>query len=92
MTVRAPCGEVWRRTVPLEELEALFCIMPGSRSYILRSVGRARPDYASVMDPNPVIYLENKYLYRHVKEMISEKFEPVPRCGTRVSGGKDASC
>ena len=47
--------------------------------------------YASVMDPNPVVFLENKYLYRHVKELVPARFEPLPLGSARVCrSGRDA--
>jgi pyruvate/2-oxoglutarate/acetoin dehydrogenase E1 component len=43
------------------------------------------------MDPNPVIFLENKYLYRHVKELVPDRVEPVPLGSARVvRAGREA--
>lgn len=80
MTVRAPCGGGFGGgPFHSEELEALFCYMPGIKVVYPAFPSDARGlIYSSVLDPNPVIYLENKYLYRHVKEMMLDKFEPVP--------------
>jgi pyruvate/2-oxoglutarate/acetoin dehydrogenase E1 component len=93
MTVRAPCGGGFGGgPFHSEELEALFCLMPGIKVVYPAFPSDARGlIYSSVMDPNPVIYLENKYLYRHVKEMMPEKFEPIPLGVARVCrDGKDA--
>jgi pyruvate/2-oxoglutarate/acetoin dehydrogenase E1 component len=94
MTVRAPCGGGFGGgPFHSEELESLFCLMPG-----LKVVYPAFPSdargliYSSVMDPNPVIYLENKFLYRHVKELVPDTFVPVPLGVARVCrAGKDAA-
>ncbi len=93
MTVRAPCGGGFGGgPFHSEELEALFCIMPGIKVVYPAFPSDARGlIYASVMDSNPVIYLENKYLYRHVKELVSDRFDPVPLGVARVCRpGKDA--
>ncbi len=86
MTVRAPCGGGFGGgPFHSEELEAIFCHMPG-----LKVVYPAFPSdarnliYASVLDPNPVIFLENKYLYRHVKELVPKRIEPIPLGAARI--------
>jgi pyruvate/2-oxoglutarate/acetoin dehydrogenase E1 component len=93
MTVRAPCGGGFGGgPFHSEELEALFCYMPGIKVVYPAFPSDARAlIYSSVMDPNPVIYLENKYLYRHVKELVPDRFEAVPLSVARVCRpGKDA--
>ncbi|MFH0909182.1 MAG: transketolase C-terminal domain-containing protein [bacterium] len=93
MTVRAPCGGGFGGgPFHSEELEAMFCHMPG-----IKVVYPAFPSdamslvYASVMDPNPVVFLENKYLYRHVKELVPDRVSPVPIGAARVCrSGHDA--
>ncbi|MCO6400762.1 MAG: alpha-ketoacid dehydrogenase subunit beta [Verrucomicrobia bacterium] len=86
MTVRAPCGGgLGGGPFHSEELEAIFCHMPG-----LKVVYPAFPSdarnlmYASVLDPNPVIFLENKLLYRHVKELVPNAIEPVRIGAARI--------
>lgn len=94
MTVRAPCGGgLGGGPFHSEELEAIFCHMPG-----IKVVYPAFPSdamnliYASVMDPNPVVFLENKYLYRHVKELVPARLAPVPIGAARVCrSGRDAA-
>ncbi|MBN1269674.1 MAG: alpha-ketoacid dehydrogenase subunit beta [Kiritimatiellae bacterium] len=93
MTVRCPCGGGFGGgPFHSEELEALFCYMPGIKVVYPAFPSDARAlIYASVLDPNPVIFLENKFLYRHVKELLTESFEPVPLGVARVCrGGLDA--
>lgn len=86
MTVRAPCGGGFGGgPFHSEELEAIFCNMPGIKVVYPAFPSDARNlIYASVMDPNPVIFLENKYLYRHVKELVPRKVEPVRLGAARI--------
>jgi pyruvate/2-oxoglutarate/acetoin dehydrogenase E1 component len=94
LTVRAPCGGGFGGgPFHSEELEAILAHIPG-----LKVVYPAFPCdargllYAAVNDPNPVVYLENKYLYRHVKERLAPSFEPVPIGVARVCRrGSDAT-
>ena len=80
LTVRAPCGGgICGGPFHSEELEAFFCHMPGVKVVYPAFPGDARALLLSaVQDPNPVIFLENKFLYRHVKEWLPEAWEPVP--------------
>lgn len=93
MTVRAPCGGGFSGgPFHSEELEALFCHMPGIKVVYPAFPSDARGlIYSAVMDPNPVIFLENKYLYRHVKELVPIAFDPIPLGTARVCrSGRDA--
>ena len=94
MTVRAPCGGGFSGgPFHSEELEALFCLMPGIKVVYPAFPSDARGlIYSAAMDPNPVVYLENKYLYRHVKELMKDRFEPTPLGVARVCrAGRDAA-
>ena len=86
MTVRAPCGGGFSGgPFHSEELEAFFCHMPGIKVVYPAFPADARGlIYSAVMDPNPVVFLENKYLYRHVKELAPIRFEPIPLGEARV--------
>lgn len=86
MTVRAPCGGGFGGgPFHSEELEALFCHMPGIKVVYPAFPSDARNlIYASVLDPNPVIFLENKYLYRHVKELVPKRLDPTPLGAARI--------
>lgn len=86
MTVRAPTGGgLGGGPFHSEELEALFCHMPGVKVVYPAFPSDARNlMYASVMDPNPVIYLENKYLYRHVKELVPNQIDMVRLGSARI--------
>jgi len=93
MTVRAPCGGGFSGgPFHSEELEGIFCYMPGIKVVYPAFPSDARGlIYSSVMDPNPVVYLENKYLYRHVKELVPSSFDPIPLGQARVCRtGRDA--
>ena len=80
MTVRAPCGGgICGGPFHSEELEAFFCHMPGVKVVYPAFPADARALLVSAaLDPNPVIFLENKYLYRHVKEWLPADWEPIP--------------
>lgn len=86
MTVRAPCGGgLGGGPFHSEELEAIFCHMPGVKVVYPAFPSDARNlIYSSVLDPNPVIFLENKYLYRHVKELVPKEIEPVRLGAARI--------
>lgn len=94
MTVRAPCGGGFGGgPFHSEELEAFFCHMPGIKVVYPAFPSDARNLlYASILDPNPVVFLENKYLYRHVKELVPREIEPVRIGAARiVRPGTDAA-
>ena len=94
MVVRAPCGGGFGGgPFHSEELEAFFCHMPG-----IKVVYPAFPSDArgllvsSVADPNPVVFLENKYLYRRIKEQVPERVEALPLGAARVvRSGREAT-
>lgn len=93
MTVRAPCGGGFGGgPFHSEELEALFCHMPGIKVVYPAFPSDARNlMYAAILDPNPVVFLENKFLYRHVKEIVPRDIEPVRIGAARiVRPGSDA--
>ncbi len=93
LVIRMPCGGGFGGgPFHSEELEAFFCHMPG-----LKVVYPAFPSdargllLAAVRDNNPVIYLENKYLYRHVKELVPRQFDAQPLGRARICRhGQDA--
>lgn len=94
ITVRAPCGGGFGGGPHhSEELETIFCHVPGLKVVYPAFPCDARGLLVSaVEDSNPVVYLENKYLYRHVKECLSDDFEPVPIGVARVCRrGSDAT-
>lgn len=93
LVVRAPCGGGFGGgPFHSEELEAIFCHMPGLKVVYPAFPSDARDLMrAAIRDPNPVIFLENKYLYRRIKERVPEVAAPL-RLGTArvVRSGSDA--
>lgn len=80
MVVRAPSGGgTGGGPFHSEELESFFCHMPG-----IKVVYPAFPSDArallltAVQDPNPVVYMENKTLYRSAKERVDDDLTPLP--------------
>ena len=94
MTVRAPCGGgMGGGPFHSEELEAFFCHMPGIKVVYPAFPSDARGMIVSaVTDADPVIFFENKYLYRHAKELVPDDVDPVVLGRARVcrSGGDAA--
>lgn len=93
LTIRAPCGGGFGGgPFHSEELESLFCMMPGIKVvYPAYPVDARSLIVSAVLDPNPVVFLENKYLYRHVKEQAGTRIDPVPLGAARVCrSGTDA--
>lgn len=93
ITVRAPCGGGFGGgPFHSEDLEALFSHVPGVKVVYPAFPSDARGlIYSAIFDPNPVIFLENKYLYRRVKQLLSEQFEPEDLGAARVCrDGDDA--
>lgn len=93
LTIRAPCGGGFGGgPFHSEELETFFCHMPGLKVVYPAFPADARGLLLSAaMDPNPVVFLENKFLYRHVKEMLPDAFDPIPLGVARVCRpGRDA--
>ena len=86
LVVRAPCGGGFAGgPFHSEELEAFFCHMPGIKVVYPAFPADARALLlGAALDPNPVVFLENKYLYRHVKEWLPAAWGPAPLGAARV--------
>lgn len=94
MVIRAPCGGGFSGgPFHSEELEAIFCHMPGIKVVYPAFPCDARNLlHTAVMDNSPVVFLENKYLYRHIKEAIPAKHDPLPFGKARICrNGRDAT-
>lgn len=87
LTVRAPCGGgMGGGPFHSEELETFFCYAPGLKVVYPSTPPDARGLLlAEVLDPDPVIFLENKYLYRREKELMAPD-------GTPTAIGKAKVC
>ena len=91
MVVRGPCGGgVAAGPFHSQNVEAYYLHTPG-----LKIVAPATPSdargllKAAIRDPNPVLYFEHKFLYRHLKEEIdaeSEGLVPIGSAAVRRSG------
>ena len=94
MVLRAPYGGgIGAPEHHSESMEALFAHIPGQRVVIPSSPARAYGLLlAAIRDPDPVVFLEPKRIYRAFKEEVSADGEPLPldtcfilRAGTDVS-------
>jgi pyruvate/2-oxoglutarate/acetoin dehydrogenase E1 component len=94
MVVRGPCGGgVHGGPFHSQNPEAYFMNVPG-----LKIVAPGTPSdakgllTAAIRDPDPVIYLEHKFLYRRLKEEVPDGEHLVPIGKARVAReGKDLS-
>lgn len=91
MVLRAPFGGgIHAPEHHSESTEALFAHIPGLRVVIPSSPGRAYGLLlAAIRDPDPVIFLEPKRIYRLVKEEVPDNGEALPLdvCYTLREGG-----
>ncbi len=80
IVIRAPAGGGVRAgPFHSQNPEAWFCHAPGLRVVVPATAYDAKGLLKSaIRDPNPVIYLENKYLYRRIKEDIPAEDYTVP--------------
>ena len=94
IVVRGPCGGgVHGGPFHSQNPEAFFMNVPG-----LKIVAPATPKdakgllTAAIRDPDPVIYLEHKFLYRRIKEEVPDGEVQVPIGKARLAReGKDVS-
>ena len=80
MVLRAPFGGgIHAPEHHSESTEAIFAHMPGLRVVIPSSPGRAYGLLlAAIRDPDPVIFLEPKRVYRMVKQEVQDNGEALP--------------
>lgn len=81
MVVRAPAGATWASAGPFhsQSPEAWFAHVPGLKVVIPSTPYDAKGLLkAAIRDPNPVIYLEQKYLYRRLKDSLPAEDYVVP--------------
>jgi 2-oxoisovalerate dehydrogenase E1 component beta subunit len=91
MVIRGPCGGgVGAGPFHSQNVEAYFLHTPG-----LKIVAPATPRdargllKAAIRDPNPVLYFEHKFLYRHLKEELAEgedEVTPIGKAAVRRPG------
>ena len=80
MVIRAPYGGgIHAPEHHSESTEALFAHIPGIRVVIPSSPGRAYGLLlAAIRDPDPVVFLEPKRIYRLNKEEVADNGEELP--------------
>jgi pyruvate dehydrogenase E1 component beta subunit len=80
MVLRAPFGGgIHAPEHHSESTEAMFAHIPGLRVVIPSSPGRAYGLLlAAIRDPDPVVFLEPKRIYRSVKEMLTDDGTALP--------------
>lgn len=93
LVVRAPAGATWASAGPFhsQSPEAWFAHVPGLKVVIPASPYDAKGLLkAAIRDPNPVVFLEQKYLYRRLKETLPDEDYIVPLGAAAVKrGGSD---
>lgn len=92
LTIRAPCAAVGHGALyHSQSPEAYFAHTPGLKVVIPRSPVEAKGLLlASIRDPNPVIFLEPKILYRSAVEMVPSTDYEIPLSKAQVlKEGKD---
>lgn len=81
LVVRAPAGATWASAGPFhsQSPEAWFAHVPGLKVVIPASPYDAKGLLkAAIRDPNPVLFLEQKYLYRRLKDTLPDDDYVVP--------------
>jgi pyruvate dehydrogenase E1 component beta subunit len=68
-----------------ESMEAIFCHVPGLKVMTPASPSDARNMlHGAIQDPDPVVFLEPKQIYRSVKEELPEEPSPIEPGSARV--------
>jgi len=95
LVVRAPAGATWASAGPFhsQSPEAWFAQVPGLKVVIPATPADAKGLLtAAIRDPNPVIFLEQKYLYRRLSGHVPEGEHAVPLGQAAIArGGRDAT-
>jgi 2-oxoisovalerate dehydrogenase E1 component len=94
VTIRAPFGGgIGAGPFHSQSMEAWFCHTPGLKVVIPSSPYDAKGLLLSSLDdPNPVLYLEHKKLYRSLKGMVPSESYRIPLGqANRVRNGSDLS-
>jgi 2-oxoisovalerate dehydrogenase E1 component len=88
MVVRAPTGATWASAGPFhsQSPEAWFAHTPGIKVVMPATPADAKGLLlAAIDDPNPVLFLEQKYLYRRLEGEVPEGRYTVPLGKARVA-------
>lgn len=81
LVVRMPAGATWAGAGPFhsQSMEAWFAQVPGLKVVMPHTPADAKGLLlAAIRDPNPVLFLEQKYLYRRLKGPVPEGDYTVP--------------
>jgi pyruvate/2-oxoglutarate/acetoin dehydrogenase E1 component len=88
LVIRAPAGATWASAGPFhsQSPEAWFAHTPGLKVVIPATPADAKGLLtASIRDPNPVVFLEQKYLYRRAKAEVPDGEWVVPLGQARLA-------
>jgi 2-oxoisovalerate dehydrogenase E1 component beta subunit len=95
MVVRMPAGATWAGAGPFhsQSMEAWFAQIPGLKVVMPATPADAKGLLkAAIRDPNPVIFLEQKYLYRRLSGEVPEGDYTVPIGHARIARpGRDVT-
>src|ERR1043165_7002365 len=90
IVVRAPCGGgIHGGPFHSQQNEAWFAHTPGLKVVLPATARDAKGLIkAAIRDNNPVVYLENKFLYRHYREEVpeGEYVTPIGLAALRTEG------
>lgn len=95
MVVRMPAGATWAGAGPFhsQSMEAWFAQIPGLKVVMPATPADAKGLLkAAIRDPNPVMFLEEKYLYRRLSGEVPDGDYTVPIGQAKVSRpGRDVT-
>ncbi|MFN2252126.1 MAG: alpha-ketoacid dehydrogenase subunit beta [Anaerolineae bacterium] len=95
LVVRAPAGATWAGAGPFhsQSVEAWFAQVPGMKVVVPATPADAKGLItAAIRDPNPVLVLEQKYLYNRLRGEVTDGDFEVPIGQARVArSGRDAT-
>jgi len=95
LVVRMPAGATWAGAGPFhsQSMEAWFAQVPGLKIVMPHTPADAKGLLlAAIRDPNPVLFLEQKYLYRRLKGPVPEGDYTVPLGQAAIARpGRDAT-
>lgn len=80
VTIRAPFGGgIGAGPFHSQSMEAWFCHTPGLKVVVPATPQDARGLLiSSIADPNPVLFLEHKKMYRSIKDSVTSDIEVIP--------------
>lgn len=94
VTIRAPFGgHIGAGPFHSQSMEAWFCHTPGVKVVVPSTAADAKGLLLrAIADPNPVLFLEHKFLYRSVRERVPDDMYETPFGQARLArNGQDAT-